>query len=121
MTADTTPPPPTGREPELLGQVVVVIGGSAGIGLQTARRACLEGADVVLTGRDQERLDRVAGELDPLRVAAFDASDPVRLDGFFEQLQSPIDHVMVTAGGPRYGPLLEMDLTRRVARSTNTS
>ena len=30
---------PTQREPELLGQTVVVIGGSAGIGLETARRA----------------------------------------------------------------------------------
>ena len=30
---------PIHREPELLGQTVVVIGGSAGIGLETARRA----------------------------------------------------------------------------------
>src|SRR5262245_61455461 len=37
------------REPELLGQTVVVIGGSSGIGLETARRARAEGADVVLT------------------------------------------------------------------------
>ncbi len=44
------------REPELQGQLVVVIGGSAGIGLETARRARVEGADVVLTGRDQQRL-----------------------------------------------------------------
>ena len=43
--------PNTEREPELLGQTVVVIGGSAGIGLETARRARVEGADVVLTGR----------------------------------------------------------------------
>src|SRR5262249_3630020 len=35
------------REPELLGQTVVVIGGSAGIGLETARRACAEGASVI--------------------------------------------------------------------------
>ncbi len=34
--------------PELRGQTVVVIGGSAGIGLETARRARAEGADVVL-------------------------------------------------------------------------
>ena len=40
-----------GREPQLLGQTVVLIGGSAGIGLETARRARAEGADVVLTGR----------------------------------------------------------------------
>ena len=36
------------REPELLGQTVVVVGGSAGIGLETVRRARSEGAAVVL-------------------------------------------------------------------------
>ena len=41
---------PIQREPELLGQTVVVIGGSAGIGLETARRARAEGAKVILTG-----------------------------------------------------------------------
>ena len=51
------------REPELLGQTVVVIGGSAGIGLKTARRARAEGANVILTGRDPERLQRAATEL----------------------------------------------------------
>jgi NAD(P)-dependent dehydrogenase (short-subunit alcohol dehydrogenase family) len=44
------------RPPDLLGQTVVVIGGSAGIGLETARRARAEGADVILTGRNAERL-----------------------------------------------------------------
>jgi NAD(P)-dependent dehydrogenase (short-subunit alcohol dehydrogenase family) len=34
---------PIQREPELLGQTVVVIGGSAGIGLETARKAGAEG------------------------------------------------------------------------------
>src|SRR5262245_47204039 len=48
------------REPRLRGQKVVVIGGSAGIGLETARQARAEGADVVLTGRDRERLERAA-------------------------------------------------------------
>jgi len=38
----------TSRERELAGQTVVVIGGSAGIGLETARRARAEGADVIL-------------------------------------------------------------------------
>ena len=36
---------------ELAGQTVILIGGSAGIGLETARRARAEGADVVLVGR----------------------------------------------------------------------
>jgi hypothetical protein len=49
MNGETTSAFPQ-RAPELLGQTVVCIGGSAGIGLETARRARAERADVVLTG-----------------------------------------------------------------------
>ena len=48
------------RKPALLGKTVVVIDGSAGIGLEIARRAQTAGADVILTGRDPERLGLVA-------------------------------------------------------------
>jgi NAD(P)-dependent dehydrogenase (short-subunit alcohol dehydrogenase family) len=95
--------------PDLLGQTVVVIGGSAGIGLATARRARTEGADVVLTARNPERLERAAVELGAKQSAAFDAADFARLDRFFEELPDPIDHLMLTAGGPYYGPLATMD------------
>jgi NAD(P)-dependent dehydrogenase (short-subunit alcohol dehydrogenase family) len=105
----TASPVSVRREPELAGQTVVVIGGSAGIGFETARRARAEGAEVVLTGRDPGRLERAALELGARRTAAFDANDAGSLGRFFQDLPAPIDHVMVTAGGPRYGPLLEMD------------
>ena len=100
---------PIAREPELLGRTVVVIGGSAGIGLETARQARAEGADVILTGRNPDRLKKAATELGALSTATFDANDLAALEGFFEQLSAPIDHVMVTAGGPYYAPLAEMD------------
>ncbi len=100
---------PVRREPDLLGQTVVVIGGSAGIGLETARRARAEGARLILTGRNPERLQLAADELEPLRIAAFDADDPAQLERFFGGLPDRIDHVMVTAGQPHYGRLLEMD------------
>ena len=48
------------REPELAGQTVVVIGGSAGIGLETARWARAEGAEVILTARNPEHLKQAA-------------------------------------------------------------
>jgi NAD(P)-dependent dehydrogenase (short-subunit alcohol dehydrogenase family) len=99
------------REPSLLGQTVVVIGGSSGIGLETARSARAEGAQVVLTGRDPERLRRAAAEVGAQRHAAFDAHDPDHLDAFFRSLPTPIDHVLVTAGGPYYAPLTDMDMT----------
>src|SRR5512133_1922918 len=101
---------PTEREPELRGQTVVVIGGSAGIGLETARRARAEGADVILTGRNPERLKDAASALGASSTATFDANDSAALEDFFAHLEGPIDHVMVTAGGPYYGPLEEMDL-----------
>ncbi len=97
------------REPELLGQTVVVIGGSAGIGFETARRARAEGAKVILTGRNPEPLQRAASELKAQSTAAFDATDPASLERFFRDLPATIDHVMVTAGRPRYGRLLDMD------------
>jgi len=98
------------RKPELLGQTVVVIGGSAGIGLETARRAGAEGAAVIITGRTPERLDRAASELDALSTAAFDATDAAALEQFFRDLPRPIDHVMVTAGRPHYGRVLDMSV-----------
>ncbi|MGC1739340.1 SDR family oxidoreductase [Mycobacterium sp.] len=97
------------REPELPGQTVVVIGGSAGIGLETARRARAEGADVIITGRNPDRLTQAGQDVGAQRTAAFDANDAASLRSFFAELPAPIDHVMVTAGGPHYGPLLEMD------------
>jgi NAD(P)-dependent dehydrogenase (short-subunit alcohol dehydrogenase family) len=100
---------PIERAPELPGQTVVVIGGSAGIGFETARRARAEGAKVILTGRNPESLQRAASELDALSTAAFDATDPARLESFFRGLPTMIDHVMVTAGRPHYGRMLDMD------------
>lgn len=106
--ASATAPVLTRREPELLGQTVVIVGGSSGIGLETARRARAEGAEVVLTGRNPDRLADAAQQVGAQRTAAFDASDDAALARFFTDLPGPIDHVLVTAGGPTYGPLLEM-------------
>jgi NAD(P)-dependent dehydrogenase (short-subunit alcohol dehydrogenase family) len=97
------------RQLELAGQTVVLIGGSAGIGLETARRARAEGANVILTGRNPDRLEQAAQDVGTHHIAAFDATDAAALRHFFEDLPTPINHVMVTAGGPRYAHLLEME------------
>src|SRR6202011_4418598 len=109
--SSVTIPSPIRRESELLGQTVVVIGGSAGIGFETARRARAEGAKVILAARNPERLRHAATEIDAMSTAAFDATDPVALESFFRDLPV-IDHVMVTAGRPYYGRLADMDFAK---------
>jgi NAD(P)-dependent dehydrogenase (short-subunit alcohol dehydrogenase family) len=94
---------------ELVGQTLVVIGGSSGIGLETARRARAEGADVIITARDPDRLHAAGLELGG-SIAAFDATDFDRLDRFFNELPAPIDHVVVTGPGLCYVPLAAFDV-----------
>ena len=84
---------PAQPNPVLVGQTVLVLGDSAAIGLETARRAQAEGADVIL-------VDRGA------------AVDERELEQFFAELPGPIDHVIVTAGGSHPEPLTEMDFAR---------
>jgi NAD(P)-dependent dehydrogenase (short-subunit alcohol dehydrogenase family) len=79
---------------ELKGQTVVVIGGSAGIGFETARRAREEGADLILTARNADRLQSAGLELGA-RIAAFDAADSGRLRRFFDELPGPVDHLVI--------------------------
>ena len=97
------------RDRDLFGQTVLVIGGSSGIGLETARLARAKGADVILTARDPDRLHRAGLELGA-SIAAFDATDFDRLEKFFDALPTPIDHLLVTGPGPSYAPLADFDL-----------
>jgi NAD(P)-dependent dehydrogenase (short-subunit alcohol dehydrogenase family) len=97
-----------GTTPQFDGQTIIVIGGTKGIGLETARLARSEGANVIITARDPERLHRVGLELGA-SIAAFDATDFDRLARFFDGLPTQIDHVLVTGPGPYYAPLAELD------------
>jgi len=107
--ASPTNSSPVHRERDLLGQTVLVIGGSSGIGLETARLARAMGADIILTARDPDRLHRAGLELGA-SIAAFDATDFGRLERFFDALPTPVDHLLVTGPGPYYAPLAELDL-----------
>jgi NAD(P)-dependent dehydrogenase (short-subunit alcohol dehydrogenase family) len=101
-------------ERQLDGQTVVVIGGSSGIGLETARRARREGARVIITARNPDRLHRAGLELGA-SIAAFDANDLERLARFFAELPAPVDHLLLSGAGPHYTPFaeLEPDAARR--------
>jgi NAD(P)-dependent dehydrogenase (short-subunit alcohol dehydrogenase family) len=100
---------------ELAGQTLVVIGGSSGIGLETARLARDEGAEIIITARNADRVHRAGLELGA-SIAAFDATNFDRLERFFDKLPAPIDHVLVACPCP-YCPRLA-DLDVEAARRT---
>jgi NAD(P)-dependent dehydrogenase (short-subunit alcohol dehydrogenase family) len=86
----------------LAGQKVVVVGGSSGIGLATAELAKREGAEVVISSRNADRLNAVAANLGATAIAA-DVTTDESIENLFRAC-GPVDHVVVTAAQVRSGP-----------------
>lgn len=86
----------------LAGQKVVVVGGSSGIGLATAELAKREGAEVVISSRNADRLNAVAANLGARAIAA-DVTTDESVENLFRAC-GPVDHVVVTAAQLRSGP-----------------
>ena len=74
---------------------IAILGGSAGIGLATARLAAERGAQVTLGGRDQERLSAATAAVEGASAIVVDAEDPVSLAGFF-RATGPVDDLVIT-------------------------
>lgn len=92
----------------------VVTGASSGIGLAIARRLAQEGYDLVLVGRDADRLNAAADEIDALgrRVAIrqVDLSDPYALEDFAADLSAQVPDVLVNnAGFGAYGRFAQIN------------
>ncbi|WP_127502334.1 SDR family oxidoreductase [Actinoplanes solisilvae] len=96
------------------GNIVVVLGGTSGIGLETARLARAADAEVIVTGRDQARLDAARDELGATAVH-LELTDNAAVTRFFADLPDPVDHVLFGGVGPFYAPIVEMDFDRASA------
>jgi len=87
-------------------ELVVVFGGSSGIGEAVARAMAARGSRIVIAGRDPGRLAAAADRLGRgVVTAAVDAGDRDAVDGFFAGLPSDVDHLVLSfstgrAGGP---------------------
>lgn len=94
---------------QLDGKNALVTGGTSGIGLAAARRFAAEGAQVFVTGRRQETLDRAVAAIGHgatgVRGDVASADDLDRLFDEVTQHGGGLDVLMANAGGGEFAPL----------------
>lgn len=97
---------------KLDGKVAVITGGNSGIGLATAAEFVREGAQVIITGRDQQTLDSAAKEVGAILALTVDVQripDLNRLAEAIAQQVGKIDILFVNAGLAKLGPIHGVD------------
>ena len=94
------------------GKNVVVTGGTSGIGLATAKRLAADGASVLVTGTNPERLEQ-AGQVEDVTTLQNDASDPDAVqalaDAVDEHLDGRVDALFLNAGAGEFAPIGQLD------------
>ena len=88
------------------GSRIVIPGGSAGIGLATAKMAKQRGADVVIASRSADRLTTASRELGGVETHQVNIGEEDSVRGFFEAV-GECDHIFICAALPGVGPILE--------------
>lgn len=92
------------------GKSVLVVGGSSGIGLATARAFADAGAQVTIASRSQAKLDQAAAEIGHgVRTAILDTTDDAAVEAWFAA-HGPFDHVVISAAQTPGGPVRELPL-----------
>ena len=95
---------------KLSNKVAVVTGGSTGIGLATAKRFIADGAQVVVTGRNQEALDFAVAELgDRATGIRGDVANLEDLDRLFTQVQEQYGRVDVLFANAGIAPFVPFE------------
>jgi NAD(P)-dependent dehydrogenase (short-subunit alcohol dehydrogenase family) len=78
---------------------VVIVGGSSGIGLASAKRLATAGYQLTLAARDPDRLSQAARAIgSEVAAVRLDCTDEAAVGAFFAQL-APFEHLVISAGG----------------------
>ncbi len=98
---------------KLQGKKAVITGGSTGIGFETAKRFLAEGAKVIITGQNAERLDKAVTELgDGAISVCADVRSTEDLDVLTAKVKAEfgnLDILFANAGVGRFAPIGQID------------
>lgn len=88
---------------------IVIIGGSSGIGLETARLALMHGNEVIIASRSEEKLQRAKEQLEGnVAIHVLNTAQEQQVQSFFEKV-GLIDHLVVTAAETSGGSFINTD------------
>ena len=78
---------------ELLGKKILITGGSSGIGLAIAKKCLAQGAEVVITGRDEKKLNSAVKEIanERLKSIVWDINDLENLKAHIARVETLLD------------------------------
>ena len=97
---------------KLKDQKVVIIGGSSGIGLATARAALEEGASVVIASRSKEKLVKANQLLEgKAMIYEVDLADRPSLEKLFQEVRE-LNHLFISAADPQAGLLMKTGMEK---------
>jgi len=102
---------------EIEGNAALVSASSSGLGKASAKAFVREGANVLINGRDEKRLDAARAEIQAVGSGDVitrqgDITDPAETEALVETAVSEfggLDHLVTSAGGPPSGPFIETD------------
>jgi NAD(P)-dependent dehydrogenase (short-subunit alcohol dehydrogenase family) len=95
---------------DLTGKKILVVGGSSGIGLATARVAFERGAEVTIASRDEEKLHSAATQMgNSVQAVLVDLLKDDSIASMFAKAGSQ-DYIVVTAASTKGGPIRSLAL-----------
>ncbi len=101
---------------------ILIVGGSSGMGLALAKQSLTAGAEVIIAGRNAEKLDRVSAELShpALSTVTMDISREAEVAAMFDRIGT-LDHIVSTAadieGAYELLPNVDLSAAQRVVDS----
>jgi len=96
----------------LKGKKIVIIGGSSGIGFETAKQVIAQGAEVIIASRSKNKLQNAKEQLGARAVAfTLDTTQEQQVQSFFEKV-GQFDHLVVSAAETSSGSFLDTNTTQ---------